>query len=86
MTAQAVLGCSSVLKPFPLLTAQFPTTTQKLHAFDCTLRNPRPLPVKLHLDPGVPLTLSLEGPHVAGHLQIVILPHTAGPHGLLTSV
>ena len=79
MTAQAVPGYNSVLKPFSLLPVQLPTTTP---------RNSMHLTFKPNLDPALPLLMSQEELHVVGHLQIVVLQHTGGPQGLslLTTV
>ena len=79
MTAQVVPGYSSVLKPFPHLPVQLPTTTP---------RNSKHLTLKPHPDPALPLLMSQEDLHHVGHVHIVILQHTAGPQGLclLTTV
>ena len=79
MTAKAVPGYSSVLKPFPLFPVKLPATTPS---------NSMHLTLYPHLEPALLLLMSKEGLHVVGHLQIVILHHIAGPQGLcfLTTV
>ena len=79
MTAKAVPEYSSVLKPFPHLPVQLPTTTP---------RNSKHLTLKPHPDPALPLLMSQEDLHHVGHVHIFILQPTAGPQGLclLTTV